>query len=83
MVLNTIETIWFIWGNVLFWKHVVHSDITPDPSHDSEHIEALWKLMIFMIVYGYIAMFYYCCSILSMVFVFLTMKNWGMFDKLN
>jgi len=73
--LNTVETIWFIWGNVLFWMHVVHPDVKPGTDPKSKHLEALWKLMIFMIIYGYIAMIYYCCSIMSMAFVVFTMKN--------
>jgi hypothetical protein len=56
-LLNTFEFGWFIYGNTFFYSDVF--------TKDQFQYKNLWKIMIFIIVYGYITMLVYIVSILA------------------
>ena len=69
-ILNTFETIWFIFGNVLYFRWVIN----PKVNKKNQEVN-LSELMLFMIIYGYFNMLYYCGTMAFMGFVVYTMNQ--------
>lgn len=68
--LNSFEFLWFIYGNTFFYTHI----------YTSENKNNLWKIMLAMIIYGYISMFVYVLSLFGIMSVFCIMWSQGYFD---
>lgn len=72
--LNSFEFVWFIYGNTFFYTHIYTKD----------NANNLWKIMLAMIIYGYISMFVYIVSLLGILSVFCIMWSQGYFNtKIN
>mmetsp|Transcript_14941 Transcript_14941/g.25444 ORF Transcript_14941/g.25444 Transcript_14941/m.25444 type:complete len:237 (-) Transcript_14941:643-1353(-) len=67
MFLNTFETGWFIYGNTLFFSKVKKN-------------KNLYRIMLAIVVWGYITMLFYLISLLGILFLVYGMYSYGIFD---
>ena len=72
-ILNSFECVWFIWGNTFFYTQIF------DP-YELQH-QNLWKVMLAIIVYGFITLTLFIVSLLGMVVFFCALKQQGFLNS--
>jgi hypothetical protein len=70
--LNTFEFMWFIYGNTFIYNEI----FAPEKRANSQ----LWKMFIFIMAYGYLAMLFYILSVCGIFLMVYTMWSQGYFD---
>lgn len=70
-ILNSFECVWFIYGNTFFYTEVFTSE---------EKNAYLWRIMLAAIIYGYISMLVFLCSLCGLLAVLCVMRQQGYFD---
>ena len=72
VIVNTAEVAWFVYGNFLFYSNVFDK-------RDADMY--LWKFMLCIVIYGYIAMAIYIFSCLAITGMICILSAWGTFNK--
>jgi len=73
-ILNTFECIWFLYGNFFFYNGTIFTE-------EKRSRSGLWKIFIFILFYGYLALLFYILSVCGVLLILYTMWSQGYFDS--
>lgn len=76
--LNTFEVAWFIYGNTLFWGP---DGLYAVNDNDEEDIILLRRIMLTVLIWGYITMFVYLITILGIILILVALSMGGFLSK--
>jgi len=64
--------VWFVYGNTFFYSKI----FTENNFYNAD----LWKIMVALIIYGYISMLVFASSIIGLVLIMCLLWSQGYFD---